>query len=107
MNTDGPTTLGGQYAIHPKSIITAMSTPTATAVEASDRRQGAEPLAAIICSLDVLPRVDAMAALKGLSKQSLLPLCDFGPIDWSDGKQRLAALYTAPRGGRFTLAGPM
>src|SRR5258708_16306001 len=42
-----------------------------------------------------------------MSKPGALALKDFGPVDWPDGKQRLAAIYTAAAGGRFTPTGPM
>lgn len=99
--------LGGQYSLSPKNVVPAFSGKAVMAVEASDRRATAEPIVALICSGDAVPRVEAMAALRGLSKPGILALRDFGPVDWPDGRQRLAAIYTAPRGGRLTLTSPM
>jgi serine/threonine protein kinase len=106
-STDGTVGLGGQYIISANEPVPALAGPAVTAVAASDRRTATDALAALICSGDVLPRVEVMAGLRGLSKPGLLPLRDFGPVDWVDKRQRLAAIYAMPRGGRFTLATPM
>ena len=104
--SDGAT-LAGQYVLSPKNVVAAFAGKSATAVEASDRRMASDAIVALICSPDVAPRVDAMTALRGLAKPGALALKDFGPIDWPDGKQRLAAIYAAPKGGRLALTGPM
>jgi len=100
-------TLAGQYILSPKNSVAAFAGKSAMAVEASDRRLPSDAIVALICSGDVVPRVEAMKALRGLAKPGTLTLKDFGPIDWPDGKQRLAAIYGAPRGGRLALTAPM
>lgn len=110
---DGPSsrdivaTLAGQYSFSPKNLVAAFSGKSTIAIAASDRRLPSDESVALVCSPDVVPRVEAMAALKGLSKPGALALKDFGPIDWADGKQRLAVVYDAAPGGRFTPSGPM
>jgi eukaryotic-like serine/threonine-protein kinase len=99
--------LGGQYILSPKNPVAAFTTKVTVAVEASDRRSTIDQIVALICSPDVVPRVDVMAALRGWSKPGAMMLKDFGPLDWPDGKQRLVAIYTAPRGGRVSLSTPM
>src|SRR5258708_7820729 len=89
--------LGGQYVLSPKNVVAAFATRAAIAIEASDRRTAADPIVALICSGDTVPRIDTMAALRGLSKPGAMTLKDFGPVDWPDGRQRLAVIYSAPR----------
>lgn len=105
-SADGAT-LGGHYILSPNNPVAAFAGRAVTAIEASDRRTSTESVVALVCTGDVVPRLDAMTALRGLSKPGALALRDFGPVDWPDGRQRLAAIYAAPRGGRFALTGPM
>jgi eukaryotic-like serine/threonine-protein kinase len=101
-------TLSGNYSLSPNAQVAAFAgRATVTAVEATDRRNNAEPLVALVCSGDVVPRIEAMEALRGLDKSGALPLRDFGPVDWADHRQRMAAIYPAAKGGRFALSGPL
>src|SRR5262249_8657158 len=96
------------YILSPKNVVPSFAGRSAViGVEVTDRRTAAEPLVAVICSPDMGPRVEAMTALRGLTKAGTLQLKDFGAVDWPDGKQRLAAIYNASRGGRFSLTAPM
>lgn len=97
--------LGGHYTVSPNAPVPAFAAHGVTAVEATDRRSSVEPIVALVCGGEVLPRVDVMEALRGLDKAGALPLRDFGPVDWPDGRQRIAAIY--PKGGRFALSGPL
>jgi serine/threonine protein kinase len=103
----GPAGLAGQYTISPDEPFAALTQPSAPAFRAVDRRFPAESLAAIVCSGEVVPRIEVMATLRGIAKPGLLPLVAFGPIDWPGGRQRLAAVYSAPQGGRFALSTPL
>lgn len=97
--------LGGHYVVSPNTPVPAFAGRAVAAVEATDRRNSVEPIFALVCTGEVVPRVDVMQALRGLDKAGALPLRDFGPVDWTDRRQRIAAIY--PKGGRFALSGPM
>lgn len=99
--------LGGHYALSPNKPVAAFAGRGVIAVEASDQRTSADAIVALVCTGDVVPRVEAMTALRGLSKPGVLALRDYGPVDWADGRQRLAAIYSAPRGGRLSLSAPL
>lgn len=101
----GEVMLGAHYAISTKDTVPAMSTAQASAYRAFDRRFTADSFVALICSGNVLPRLDAMAALRSFSRAGMLTLKEFGPVDWVDGKQRLAVIYSSA-GGRYALATP-
>ena len=103
--TAGEVVLGANFSISAKDTVPALSTSQATAHRAFDRRFAADSYVALICSGNVVPRLDAMAALRGFSRTGMLPLKEFGPVDWVDGKQRLAVIYGGA-GGRFTLSHP-
>ena len=99
--------LGGHYVLSPNNQVPAFAGRGVVAAAASDRRTSADSIVALVCTGDVLPRIDAMIALRGLTKPGALSLKDFGPVDWPDGRQRMAAIYEAPRGGRFSLTAPV
>ncbi len=100
----GEMALGQHYVIQPKDVLPAFSGKAVSACRAFDRRMPADSFIALICSGEVIPRLEAMAALRGFSRAGMLALRDFGPIDWPDGRQRLAIIYSAPGGGRFALS---
>src|SRR5262245_1131311 len=77
------------YVLPTADPVPAFSGPAATALRASDRRRPAVPFVALIGAGDVVPRVDAMQALRGLAKPGLLELSAFGPLPWQDGRERL------------------
>jgi eukaryotic-like serine/threonine-protein kinase len=97
------TALGAFYVIQPKDVLPAFSGKAVTACRAFDRRMPADSFVALICSGEVVPRLEAMGALRGFGRAGMLTLKDFGPIDGPDGRQRLAVIYSAPGGGRFAL----
>src|SRR5690242_10725887 len=77
-------TLGGHYVLSPNNPVPALAGRVVQAIEASDRRSSVEPIVALVCTGDVVPRVEAMGGLRGLAKPGALTLKDFGPIDWAD-----------------------
>lgn len=100
----GETALGANYVISAKDVLPAFSSKTVTACRAFDRRMPSEVFIAQVCSGDVMPRLEAMAALRGFGRVGMLTLKDFGPIDWADGRQRLAIIYSAPSGAKLSLS---
>jgi hypothetical protein len=99
----GEVALGPHFTISTKDNFPALSGKTVTAYRAFDRRMPTEGFVAQICSGDAVPRLETMAALRGFGRGGMLVLKEFGPVDWPGGRQRLAIVYSAPSGGRFTL----
>jgi hypothetical protein len=102
----GDIALGPFYLISANAPVPALATKMSAAYRAVDRRLSSEAYAGLICTGDVVPRMETMNSIKGLSKPGMLGLKEFGPVDWPGGKQRLAIIYTAPAGGRFVLNTP-
>ncbi len=104
---DGEIVLGGHYVISPNENVPALAGRGVSAHRAFDRRYPAEPLVALVCSGEHVPRLEVMSALRGFGKTGMLALKEFGPVNWPGGRQRLAAVHTFPAGGRLVLAGPL
>lgn len=104
---DGEIVLHGQYHIYPREPVAALNGRGVEAFRAVDRRFPADSFVALICNGETMPRIDAMAALRGLSKPGMLSLLAFGPVNWPDGRQRMAAIHSAPHAGQFALTTPL
>src|SRR4051812_45872191 len=96
---EGEIALGAHYVISPNESVPALNGKAVTAYRAFDRRFPTEALVALICSGEVVPRLETMSSLRAFGKQGLLALKEFGPVSWPGGKQRLAAIHTFPAGG--------
>jgi|GEM_PF-1722998 len=103
----GDLVLNGQHQIFPREPIAALTGRGIEAYRAVDRRFPSDSFVALICNGESAPRIDAMNSLRGLSKPGLLSLVAFGPVNWADGRQRLAAVYSAPQSGQFALTAPL
>lgn len=99
--------LNGQYEIYPHEPIAPLTSRGVEAFRAVDRRFPTVSCAALVCSGETAPRVDAMTSLRGLSKPALLGVLAFGPVNWPDGRQRLAVIHSAPNAGKFALTVPL
>jgi len=99
--------LNGQHEIHTHESIKALTGRGVEAFRAVDRRLPADSFVALVCSGETAPRVDAMTSLRGLSKPGLLSVLAFGPVNWPDGRQRLAVIHSAPHAGQFALTAPL
>src|SRR5262245_25914031 len=106
-SSNGQVVLNGQYQIHPSEPFPPLTSKGVEAYRAIDLRFPAENFVALTCSGELLPRMEAMSSLRGLSKVGMLGLAAFGAVDWPDGRQRLAIIYTAPAAGRFALSTPI
>ncbi len=104
---DGDIVLNGQYQIFPHEPIAALSGHGVEAFRAVDRRFPADSFVALICGGETMPRMDAMASLRGLSKPGMLSVLAFGPVNWPGGRQRLAVVHSAPHAGQFALTAPL
>src|SRR5262245_55801205 len=88
----GTVTLGDQFVISTSDALPSLDGSGRIAWRATDRRHPSEPYAALICTGERTPRLEALRALRGVNRPGLLSISAFGPIDWSDGRQRLAVV---------------
>lgn len=96
----GGVPLGNRFQIFPAIPIPDMSTPTVRAFSATDMRDDGVPRVALICSNDLLPRLEMAKALKTVERPGLLRLYDFDLVNWPGSKgKRLALIYDFPEGG--------
>jgi len=105
--TGGEVVLNGQYQIFTNEPVASLAGRAVQAFRAIDKRFPTDSFVALVSSGETMPRLETMSALRGLSKPGMLALVAFGPVNWADGKQRLAAIHTAPQGGRFALTTPL
>ncbi len=106
-DTGAPTGTGGKpvslhqrFDIDPSAPLVDLDRPSAPAFAVADRRLADGGLFAFICETELPIRSEAAALLKGTDVPGLLPLVDFGPVDWPPlQRQCLAVVYRRPRGG--------
>ena len=68
----------------------------------NDRLETGRNLYALICTPGLPPRIDAMAALKGVALRGQQTLVEAGTVEWPLlGQRCMAVIYERPLGGRF------
>jgi hypothetical protein len=96
----GPVVLFDRYQIAPQTPLADFNTPSAQAFAAEDRRDASRKLFALICTPGLPPRSRPMTVLRGGAFPGVLPLADFGIVDWPHlGQRCMAILYERPAGG--------
>ncbi|CCG08499.1 hypothetical protein [Pararhodospirillum photometricum] len=97
----GPVVLRERFEIDPSKPLAALDMPNARAFACSDRRNPQRPVYALIVDGPLPPRVGVMRTLRGVSATGLLPLMEWGVVDWPalDGRV-MAVVYERPMGGR-------
>jgi len=101
--THGPVLLFDRYQIKPDRPLPELSTPSASAFAVDDRRDTGRQLFALVCTPGLPLRVHAATALRATSARNLLPLVEWGTVDWPPlGQRCMAVLYERPLGGRLT-----
>lgn len=99
---NGKPVLRDRYMIDPAAPLSELDLPNAQAFAVSDRRDPARTLYALICNPDLTPRVDEMRSLRGASTVGLLPLIEWGVVEWPPIDRRtVAVIYQRPMGGKF------
>lgn len=99
--TGAPTVLNERYLIYPASPLPALNSPNAPAFVAEDRRDVNNRLFALICDPAMPVRTNVMRAMKGVKQVGLLPLVDWGQVDWPPLRRVCrAVLFEEPLGGR-------
>src|SRR5215472_1980970 len=68
----GEMALGAHYVVLPKDVLPAFSGKAVTACRAFDRRMPTDSFIALVCSGEAVPRLEAMAALRGFGRAGML-----------------------------------
>jgi hypothetical protein len=92
--------LDGHFDIDPGSPIPELSKPSANAFHAEDRRDPGRPLFALICVPGLPIRLDDIRTLAGTQVRGVLPLVDYGVVEWPHFSRKcFAVIYQRPLGG--------
>lgn len=104
-STSGTAILRDRFLIDGGSPLPHLNSPSALAFTAFDR-EAEDPgikLFALICMQGMPVRTELMSRLKDARHPGLLPLIEWGPMDWPDSPQRvMAVVFEQPLGGRLT-----
>jgi hypothetical protein len=96
-----PGTLRERYLIRSSQPLPELSTPSADAYAAEDKRDANRALYALICKPELPSRVNIMRALKGVQTLGLQQLVEWGPMNWPPaGRQCMTVVYERPAGRR-------
>jgi hypothetical protein len=96
-----PGMLRDRYLVRSNQPIPELSTPTAEAFAAEDKRDPNRALYALICKPELPPRSHVMRALKGVSSPGMQQLVEWGPMTWAPaGRQCMTVVYERPSGRR-------
>jgi serine/threonine protein kinase len=96
-----PVTLD-RFNILPGSPIPELSTPSARAYVAEDKRNSERKLFALICPPMLGARTGVMEVLKGANIRGAMSLVEWGVVTWPLVSQRtIAVIYERPSGGRL------
>jgi len=91
-----------RYQIMPSSPLPELSTPSAKAYHAEDKRNTERKLFALACPPFLGPRTGVMEVLKGANIRGCMSLVDYGTVFWPPMKQRtILVIYERPTGGRL------
>ncbi|TAN57844.1 MAG: hypothetical protein EPN26_02205 [Rhodospirillales bacterium] len=96
-----PVVLRDRYQIYPATPLFDFDLPSATAFACADKRDPTRYLLAYVCKPELPPRVNVMRVLKGQQFSGIMPLLDWGVLEWPPaGRQCLMVIYQRPLGGR-------
>ena len=88
------TVLGDRYRVYPEKLLPQLDSPMAHAVEVSDMHTSGRGMFALVCRLDLLPRVDFIPQLSRLERLALINPIDAGAIHWPEtGGRRFVIIF--------------
>lgn len=95
-------TLKNRYLILPAMPLVDLDTPTASAYAVEDRREPGRNLYALVCTPGLPTRSRTMMDLRNKGAQGLIPLVEFGHVQWSPlGQSCQVVIFERPMGGRL------
>ncbi|WP_417797621.1 hypothetical protein [Terasakiella pusilla] len=97
-----PPAMLDRFQIFPGQPLPELSTPSAKAYHAEDKRNTERKLFALIAPPYLGSRTGVMDVLKGANIRGAMPLVDWGIVHWPLMNQRtVAVIYERPAGGRL------
>lgn len=105
-----PGVLRDRYVIRSTHPLPELSTPSADAFVAEDKRDPNRSCYALVCRPELPPRVNVMRALKGVQGAGLQQLVEWGPTNWQPlGRHCMTVIYERPGGRRVmtNIKGPI
>jgi hypothetical protein len=97
----GPVMLRDRFEIDPMQRLADLDMPNARAFVVTDKRNNQRSLYALVCEGLLPPRINLMRKLRGVSAPGLVPLVEWGVVDWPFIEGRcVAVIYERPQGGR-------
>lgn len=101
----GPVVLRDRFEIDPSKPLPTLDMPNARAFQALDKRNNQRAVFALVCDGPLPARTNLMRTLRGVTSQGLMPLIEWGVIDWPPLEGRaIAVVYERPMGGRVMKA---
>ena len=95
-------TLKNRYLIFPAMPLVDLDTPTASAYAVEDRREPGRNLYALVCTPGLPTRTRTMMDLRNKGAHGLIPLVEFGHVQWSPlGQSCQVVIFERPMGGRL------
>jgi len=95
-------TLRDRFLISPASPLPDLSTPSADAFLAEDRRERGRPVFALVVKPGIPSRLPMLRTLKGQENPGLLSLIEWGVTDWPPADRKaMIIIYARPMGGRL------
>lgn len=96
-----PVVLRDRFQVYPATPLYEFDLPSATAFACQDKRDPGAYLLAYVCKPELPPRVNVLRSLKGQKIPGVMPLLDWGVVEWPlAGRQCLIVVYQRPLGGR-------
>ena len=94
--------LGDRYQVHPEKPLPQLDSPMAHAVAATDLRSAGREMFALVCRLDLLPRIDFIPQFSRMERQPVFNPVDAGAVDWPEsGGRRFVILFDLNFGERI------
>lgn len=102
----GPTMLSGRYAIQMSQPMPHLDSPLAKAYAVTDSRAASRSMFGLVCSLDLLPRIEIIPQFARIRRVPVLTPVDAGMVTMSDTDgRRFIIVFEVPTGERV-LASP-
>ncbi|MBF0247508.1 MAG: serine/threonine protein kinase [Alphaproteobacteria bacterium] len=100
-----PVTVNERYMVYPSQPLHDLSSPSAQAYAAEDKREPGRQLYALVCNPGLPVRTGVMQDMKRKAINGLIPLVDFGSEYWSPFDHTcMFVIFERPLGGRLTEA---
>ena len=94
--------MNDRYFIDPSKPVPDLDTPSAKAYLAEDTVHINRNLFALICTTDLPTRTNVMASIQNEEIEGLIPLAEWGTMEWPLSKKKsMALIYERPKGGRI------